>query len=73
MNIRIGDKQADRMMVAVWALILAYVLAVIAACAYFTYDAFAATPPAPPGMVCTDTGVIPTSNGAISAAECHPR
>ena len=67
----LNARNTDRLAVLVWALIVAYVLCLLAACAYFTYDAFAATPPAPPGMVCTDSGVVPAGTGAISAAECH--
>lgn len=64
---------ADRASVLVWALIAAYLLAVIVACGYWTYRAVAAVAPTPdpPGYVCTDSGVIRTPTGAISAAECH--
>lgn len=57
----------DRLSVLVWGLIVAYVVVLLGACGYWTYKAVAA----PPGIVCTDSGIIYTPTGAISAAECH--
>jgi hypothetical protein len=49
------------------------VIAVFGIAGYFISRAFGGVKPTPDpaGFVCTDSGVIPTAHGAISAAECH--
>jgi hypothetical protein len=58
--------------VLVWTLICLYVIGVFVVAGWFAFRAFGETPAAPPGQVCTDSGIESVPNGQLSAAECHP-